>query len=231
MAKRKKTSKSPLLFTLILLVATGVLIGQFSLQSETPTYPELPKSVDVIVMGSGVAGVVSALSAAQMGADVFYIDLGEPDIGGFPAFSPAFWAAETTYQEQMGITYTVENMVQSLYLRGEGEGNLGLIQRVSQESAEVLTWIEQRAGVEFSQLLDVNPGLHKPQWDEPEKFLVPQLTKEIQQKILWYARNLRPLELITSARGVTGMVVSDHEGQTQPIYARAVDFGRWRLCV
>ena len=148
MARRKKSAVS-WLFPVTMLILTIIIIGRYSLRQEPRVYPGLPQSLDVVVIGNGVAGVAAALTAAENGADVFYLDLSEPGTGEFPAFSPAFWASATLTQKAQGIVYFPETMARELFTAGDEEGKFPQILRLSEESAEALRWLEQITGVKI----------------------------------------------------------------------------------
>jgi fumarate reductase flavoprotein subunit len=224
MPKRSKTETVRLWPYLMLLAVISLLIGRFSLQRNVPDYPELPRSVDVVVFGSGITGATAALSAAEAGAEVFYIHASEPDTGGFPAFSPAFWAAGTAVQAEAGLDYTAEDMAMEIYSRGEEAGNLPLIQRISELSAATLAWIEHLSGIPFSVLssVEINPGLHLPERGEARRFLTPEIGQRAEARVLETSQTLQPEQLLVEEGRVRGVVVRNEEGQTEKIYARAV---------
>jgi heterodisulfide reductase subunit A-like polyferredoxin len=61
--------------TLILLVVTIFFLSRYSMLNEAPPRQNLPQSVDVVVVGSGLTGNLAAIAAAQEGVQVLYINL------------------------------------------------------------------------------------------------------------------------------------------------------------
>jgi len=107
MPKRRRRSRfwRKLLAT-VTAALTVLVVVHFSLRREHPVYPVPARSVDVVVIGGGLAGPAAAVFAAGAGADVFYLDVSGPGGSGFPAFSPSFWAAGTSYQQEAGLDYS-----------------------------------------------------------------------------------------------------------------------------
>ncbi|MBS4030443.1 MAG: FAD-binding protein [Clostridiales bacterium] len=223
MAKRKKTAAGRL-FTVILLLLTVITIGRYSLRQEPRVYPEIPQSFDVVVIGNGLAGATAALTAAQNGADVFYLDLSEPGAGEFPAFSPAFWASATLTQSAQNIEYLPEEMAQELFTAGNEEGNFKQILRLSEESAEALSWLEQLTGVMFSRVPDPenSPGLHYPAVGKAETFVALALQKGLADLLAGSSRTLLPQKILVKNGRVMGMIVKDREGREMEVRCRAV---------
>ncbi len=222
--KRKKSRIWRKLFLILLLILTLASIGRWSLQQIRPEYPELVKSVDVIVIGSGLAGSVAALSAAEAGAEVFLIDLSTENGSGFPNFSPAFWAAGTPYQEEWQLEYSPEEMSLEIYARGDQGGNLEQIEAFSAASAAVMSWLEDRTGILFSRLADMEnrPWLHLPARGEAALFVLPELEKHLTLQLSGYSRQLFPEELQITGDRITGVLVRDEEGRALSFLCRAV---------
>ncbi|MBS4022094.1 MAG: FAD-binding protein [Dethiobacter sp.] len=222
----KKKRKSRLwrrVFMILLLALTLASFSRWSLQNIRPEYPAVPISVDVVVVGSGLAGSVAALSAAEAGADVLLIDLSKPEEAGFPAFSTSFWAAGSTYQEELGIEYSPSAMAAEIYARGREAGNPGQIRELAEASAASLDWLEKRTGVLFSSLADpqLRPGLHLPAFGDAALFVAPSLAKEL-PKLAAYSSVLRPEKLLLDGGRITGILLRDEEGVLLTVYSRAV---------
>ncbi|HHX74851.1 MAG TPA: FAD-binding protein, partial [Firmicutes bacterium] len=81
---------------LLLAALTCFLLARYSLQHVSPGYPPLPRTYDVIVVGGGLAGDLTALATAEAGVDVLYLPSGEGT--GSPPYPPLFWAAGTPQQ-------------------------------------------------------------------------------------------------------------------------------------
>ena len=223
MRRRKKRNWRGL-STAILFGAAIFLLTQYSLRRETPVYPRIPISVDVIVLGSGLTGAVAVQSAVQAGADVFYIDLSEPDAGGFPAFSPAYWASGTAAQEEAGIEYFPERMAVDIFERGREAGDFSLIMRFSEESASHLAWLEEVTASNFSVLVapETNPGLHSPASGNVETFVMRGLAEDISSIAAGYSRTMKPERLLLSGNRVIGLSVRNGNGATEEIFCQAV---------
>ncbi|MCW3488984.1 FAD-binding protein [Dethiobacter alkaliphilus] len=223
MARSSNTgSWRPITF-LIMLIATGYLIGVYSLRRDVPVYPPLPRSVDVIVMGSEITGEVAALTAAGEGAHVLYIDLSQPDSGGFPAFSPAFWAAGTQYQQEEELEYTVEAMALDIYERSRERGDFNLIMHLAEATTAGLSWLEELTNTEFSELnSETNPGLHFPQEGRAADLVVWNTARQLEDKAVETTQALQPKRLLVENQRIRGVVVENRENETEEIFAQAV---------
>jgi flavocytochrome c len=89
------------------------------------------KEYDVIVVGSGFAGMAAALEARKAGADVLVVDK-MPVFGGNSAINGgAFAVAGSPLQEKEGIKDSVDLMVQDMLKAGRGLNHMGLLKIVA----------------------------------------------------------------------------------------------------
>ena len=223
MARRKKVTSWRSLTFIFLLLCTGYLLGMYSLRRNVSIYPPIPRSVDVIVIGGETAGAVAALAAAEDGSDVLYIDVSEPDSGGFPAFSPAFWAAETPYQRAEEVDYAAETMAFDIYERGGENGHFNQILHFAESTATSLSWLEELTQTQFSQLVQGNNlGLHLPVEGDASEFVVTSVQERLQSYGVETISTLRPERLLIESQQVYGLQVQNSEEQIEVIYTQAI---------
>ncbi|MBN9428261.1 MAG: FAD-binding protein [Burkholderiales bacterium] len=87
----------------------------------------IPETVDVVVLGAGLAGHCAALSAAENGASVLLLEKAD-NFGGSTASGPGSFAfAATPLQKKLGIDDSLERLRRDLIDAGGGKAREDLI--------------------------------------------------------------------------------------------------------
>lgn len=146
----------------------------------------VPATADVVVVGSGPAGLAAALAALEAGAEVLLLERSEePGLGAI--YAGQYFAAGTDDQANMGITDSVELAI------AEWEGITGVsgdhaaATRFLEESAVTLDWLGSY-GVEVETVSqDVDSGsvarMHKLDGDIVRAMLMVELFEQVRVEI------------------------------------------------
>ncbi|MBN2321783.1 MAG: FAD-dependent oxidoreductase [Acidobacteria bacterium] len=104
--------------------------------------------VDLVVIGSGAAGLAAALTAAEGGAKVIVFEKQRAP-GGTSNFFGGIFAVESDMQRAQFIDYSRDDAFKSIMEYSHWKANPRLVRAVVNESAETISWLEQQ-GVEFA---------------------------------------------------------------------------------
>lgn len=109
----------------------GLSVSGLSMATTTPVTPvSFDKVVDVIVIGSGFAGLAAAIQAKEEGADVLLLEK-MPAFGGNSAINGgAFAVAGSPLQEKEGIKDSPELMLQDMIASGRGLSHVDLLKNI-----------------------------------------------------------------------------------------------------
>lgn len=114
-------------------------------------------AVDVIVIGSGFAGLAAALTARRNGASVRVIEMMK-GLGGNSVISDGVIAAAgTSYQQRQGVDDSPERMLQDMLRAGRGLSHEPLTRAVAFGSAQAFEWL-LGLGVQFRQTVERSGG-------------------------------------------------------------------------
>jgi L-aspartate oxidase len=102
----------------------------------------IPRRADVLVVGSGGAGLAAAWAAARQGAHVVLITKGSPA-------SCNTGKAQGGIQAAIGEDDSPEQHAQDVYRSSHETANMELVSVLTGEAPEAIAWLEQ-LGVEFS---------------------------------------------------------------------------------
>ena len=99
---------------------------------------------DVVVVGSGMAGMCAAVSAARSGANVVLLEK-KSTVG---TAGHSITASETTWQKEAGIQDSWEDLAQFWIDCGQGMVDEDMLRFAAQHSAESIQWLADN-GVDF----------------------------------------------------------------------------------
>lgn len=144
----------------LLGAASAVLLPSVACAS-TPKrkYDEI---TDVLVVGSGFAGMAAALAATEAGAKVMVIEKMSV-LGGNSAISGGMFAVPgSSVQKEQGIDDSPEKLMADMTRIGQGLGDPELIRFVCEKAAETFEWTRKTMGVEWNTHLTGKGGHSAP---------------------------------------------------------------------
>src|SRR5215469_2736275 len=173
---------------------------------------------DVVVVGSGAAGVAAALEASARGARVVVIEAAD-QIGGTARISGGgMCIAGSPVQAAYRISDSPEQALDDWLAVGGPSADAGWAQRYLEASVPEIYDYLAAAGVQW---LAVHPqeGNRVPRWHAPAgagRAVMDLLAGQARQseRISWELRT-RATELILTGGAVTGLVVSGPAGETE----------------
>ncbi|MTI56688.1 flavocytochrome c [Geosporobacter ferrireducens] len=207
---------------LILVLITGILAGCTTPASQPqPAQSSKDLSTDVLVIGGGGAGLVSAITAAENGANVVLVEK-MPAVGGNTIISATgITASDTQLHKDSGIPFTVEDHYKRTIETGKGLADEKLVRILVENSSDAYDWLVS-LGLSYK-----IQSAEEPFWIVPtEGHYGAELIKAYQaeagkHKNLEIKLNTKATELVTEEGKIVGAKVQGQDGE-YVIKAKAV---------
>jgi fumarate reductase flavoprotein subunit len=108
----------------------------------------IPAPTDVVVVGSGAAGLAAALTAAEVGAKVVVFEK-ERSPGGTSNFFEGTFAVESDMQRERYIMYSRDEAFKAIMEYSHWIANPRLVRAIVNESGTTIGWLQQQ-GIVFT---------------------------------------------------------------------------------
>jgi len=218
-----KKGKIVLAMFLVLLMATFGLVGcGGGGTAEKQGGSAVTKQADVVVVGSGMAGMSAAIEAASQGAKVILLEK-EGILGGSTNFAEGIFACESPLQKQMGITVNQEQLLREEFLFSNYKVDGNLWRDVMKHSGEDIQWLLDM-GTKFEGVTSTGAG--NKTWHVYQGFgktVINEHMKPTAEKLgVEIMLNTPAKELIMKDGKVAGVKATTKDGKELTINAKAV---------
>ena len=122
---------------------------------------------DVVVIGSGFAGISAAIEAKKMGASVIVLEKLKARGGNSMISDGCIAAAGTPFQKEAGIEDSPDLMYADMLKAGLGLNHPELARLVAERSAEIVRWVVEDFGVKFNKTPAMFGGHSAPRSHNP----------------------------------------------------------------
>jgi succinate dehydrogenase/fumarate reductase flavoprotein subunit len=195
--------------------------------------------IDVVVVGSGAAGLSAALAAQEEGARVMVVEA-EPVVGGATRLSSGMvMAADTPVQRAAGLEDSAERLYQEYMLVNQYEPQPGLVRRLAGDSGETIAWLID-LGVRFLPSVMQGGGELVPRTHVPEspdvrhgggERIVEVMHRRCRERKVEIALGRRVDRLLVRGDAVTGVAVGDDELEAGAVVLATGGFGANRSLI
>lgn len=173
------------------------------------------ETADVIVVGSGFAGLTAAVEARNSGASVIVIEKMRAPGGNSIISDGGIAAAGTEEQRKAGIEDSPDLMYQDMLRAGLGLNHPVLVKEVTERSYEVLRWTVDYLGVKYLDRLDIFGGHSVPRCYTPEGISGAALIKQLLLKsgelgVTIRTRTYSKRLTVDGTGGITGVMVREN---------------------
>lgn len=124
--------------------------------------PKWDEEAEVIVIGSGFAGLAAATEARSAGSSVIILEKMKGYGGNSVISDGGIAAAGTPMQAKAGLQDSAKLMYEDMIRAGRGLNQPGLVRTVAESSSEVLQWTKDCLGVEYKDRVDQFGGHSVP---------------------------------------------------------------------
>ncbi len=200
----------------------GGNIEDFSKEPEKTAKGEpITKDVDIVIAGSGVAGLSAAVEASATGKKVLVIEK-MPKIGGDSAIcSGNIYATGSKVQEELGLTDngTPEDLKNFYLKQGDGHASEAWAETTAKHSGESVDWLAEK-GVTFKHRSP--DSSHRSMISESSGVgIVNALAERAESQGAEIMTDTRATELIYKDGEVKG-IIADNNGTKVTINAKSV---------
>lgn len=210
------------------LTGTAIAMGIGLKEAEAAPAPNTwDKNTDVVVVGSGMAGLCAAVEASQKKAKVILLDAFVVT-GGNTNFSTAWFnAADSPIQRKLGIKDSVEDFYKDSMEISENKRNPSIARMVAEKSSGAIEWL-MKQGITFLDIAEPAMGSPKPRAIQAKgygKQVVSTLTalgKKQGVEIINRARVLNLYRKTNNGKDRIAGVEVEIKGKTVRIGAKAV---------
>ena len=119
---------------------------------------DFDSGTDIIVIGSGFAGLAAAIEAAEAGATVQVLEKMMAPGGNSVISDGGIAAPATTYQADAGVSDSADLMYQDMMTVGEGVNYPDLVKTVTEGAREAFLWSRDHLGVKYINRADIFGG-------------------------------------------------------------------------
>ncbi len=123
---------------------------------------ELHDKYDLIIIGSGFAGLAAAIEAAEAGAEVMVLEKMKAPGGNSVISDGGIAAPGTDEQVKAGIADSAQLMYEDMIRAGEGLNYPELVKIVTEQAKETYLWSKEYLGVSYLDRVDLFGGHSVP---------------------------------------------------------------------
>lgn len=186
------------------------------------------RDVNVLVVGSGAAGLTAAVAAKQAGAERVLVAEAEAIVGGSSRLSGGLMmGAGTRYQRALGIDDTPAALFHDYMTLNQWQVEAAVVERLTSRAGETVEWLGD-LGVEFYEQLvyggdETQPRVHCP--IGRGQAVVDFLYKVCRELGVEFALGQRVDRLLSEDGAVVGVAVGDDEITADSVVITTGGFG------
>lgn len=186
------------------------------------------RDVDIVIVGSGGAGLVAAVTAHENGAERVVVAEAEGIVGGSSRLSSGLvMGAGTRYQAALGIEDSGEAFFHDYMQLNRWNVDAAIVKRLCELSGPVVDWFGD-LGVEFHSELEmgfdeITPRAHVPVGKGQS--IIDALHRECRERGIDIALGLRVDRLLVEDGEVCGLAVGDDEITAHAVVLASGGFG------
>jgi len=182
------------------------------------------RDADVIVVGTGIAGLSAALEASALGARVLLLDANSVG-GGHAVKAGGFALVDTALQRSKGISDSPDKAFGDWALRGKDPDAFWAYRYAEESASEVYDWLVEQ-GVVFHMILPTNedsvPRFHFTRGTAVNA-VVPLLRQMLYDTDIDFRWNTRAVALLRSGGRINGVLTrNERTGEEQLFRGGAV---------
>lgn len=172
---------------------------------------QIKRTTEVLVVGSGYAGLSAAIEAKLAGASVFVVEKMAAPGGNSIISDGGIAAVDTPEQNDQRIRDSVELMVSDMRKAAQYRSDLSLVQLICEQSKEAYQWTKDFFDVKYRPRVEIFGGHSLPRCHTPNSVkgidLLLSMVKKCEALDIPIIKKCNVVGIITDDLGVSGVTV------------------------
>lgn len=187
---------------------------------------DLKSAYDVVIVGSGATGLITAIQAAELGLKPVVFEKMDKLGGNSTRASSGMNAAETYVQLNHHVIDSFEDFYNDTYIGGGKRNNVELLKYFTSHAGLTIDWLKQH-GIELEDLTITGAmnttRTHRPNSQAPiGAYLVTSFLQIIEKMGIEVYNNVSVDKITRDDEKITGVVISDENGNQHQVAGKAV---------